>query len=66
MESKIQQIGKINTEIEIQNQARYLGVIINDKLTWISYVDQVCGKLNLACVSSEDLIIDAAKTVFLT
>lgn len=52
--SKTQQInfGQMTTglnwlpEVEHKTEAKYLGVIIDSKLTWTSHVDQVCGKLS--------------------
>lgn len=53
-ENKTQQLnfGNRTTELpglpdlELKSEAKYLGVTIDNKLTWTSHVDQLCGQLN--------------------
>lgn len=52
--SKTQQLslGRLNNEIpvlpdlELKNEAKYLGLIIDNKLTWTPHVEQLCKKLS--------------------
>lgn len=56
-------------EIDLKNNAKYLGVIIDDKLTWTPHIDQLCGKLNTSIyvlnrIKNTTNSLDAAKTAY--
>ncbi|KAG8282816.1 hypothetical protein J6590_028786 [Homalodisca vitripennis] len=36
-------------EVDLDNKAKYLGVTIDDKLTWTPHIDHLCSKLN-SCI----------------